>query len=872
MKKKYSILAVIVLMITIGIQAHAAVTVNDKAGLLSALEIVPQDFSESSISEVTRGQFAQSIVNLWGQKELAQGYSDSPSPYFDIYSTSSMSNSVKLLYDSKILTPDSSGLFRPDDAIKLSEALKMSLDVVGYKEIARMNGGYPEGYMNTAMTNELLKNMSVIEKDTCLTQKDAINLLYNLLELSPMYTASREDIEYSKSTVAAEFLNIYSEQGIVDKNLYTSIYDTTNVMENEISVDGELYNISEEYDTAELLGSNVVYYYRDNDDEREIVYLEKRRTKSLTISSEDAVSFKDYTLTYVDEKDKEQKEKLEKSISVIYNGKYASSFPDEYFTPETGEIVLIDNNSDGKYEIAKITEYINYVVSGVDANNNIIYTRTNTKKFNLEDGNIYIVQDIGGALVGVDSINANMIISCAESEDGELNRLIVCNKQAQGKITSVNDDSIVIGSEEYNISKQYTGSELRVGNEGTYMLDIFGEVAYSFLGVTDNEFRYGYIIRGYLDEALESCQVKILSDDNSVSDLLLANKVYINGERYTPGTIKNSEIMGEMNKCIPQLIRYRTDSNGEINQIYTSDAQDHGMNMISSGSYLYKSSSLTFSFRTFMNGNTKLFFVDADPESSYNSSRFSVGSYDALNDGTYYTIKAYSSDSNAAYAEVVVVYLNYNASALVGQWNNLVLVKDFKTQWDESENDTVNILEGYSVNTEISRKIATKSVMENITIYNRNTSQTENVEMEIETGDVVRYNISFNGEITKLQMIYDASEKRYYGDSRVSGAFDASIALTYGYIYSSCADDTFKVRFAPIDYISGEFQEPNGITLPVNKFVATVFDDTGRKPDVHPMKSASEIKNAEAVGTEECSRVIYMTRDGIPSQLIILNQ
>ncbi len=65
-----------------------------------------------------------------------------------------------------IINGDENGNFNPENNVTNEEVAKMLVNVLGYKEMAESNGGYPAGYLVVASQTGLLQNLSlVIGKD-----------------------------------------------------------------------------------------------------------------------------------------------------------------------------------------------------------------------------------------------------------------------------------------------------------------------------------------------------------------------------------------------------------------------------------------------------------------------------------------------------------------------------------------------------------------------------------------------------------------------------------------------------------------------------------------------------------------------------------
>ena len=68
--------------------------------------------------------------------------------------------------------------FRPYDTITLRDIIKVLVSMLGYEPMARINGGYPMGYLETARSIGLLTNQN---PEAEATAGDAAALVYKAL-------------------------------------------------------------------------------------------------------------------------------------------------------------------------------------------------------------------------------------------------------------------------------------------------------------------------------------------------------------------------------------------------------------------------------------------------------------------------------------------------------------------------------------------------------------------------------------------------------------------------------------------------------------------------------------------------------------------
>lgn len=80
-------------------------------------------------------------------------------------------------------------LFKPNNKISQSEALKMIITTLGYTPRAHELGGYPVGYITVANEIGLLSDISVASDET-ITRRDIMNMVHTALDIPIMQQTS----------------------------------------------------------------------------------------------------------------------------------------------------------------------------------------------------------------------------------------------------------------------------------------------------------------------------------------------------------------------------------------------------------------------------------------------------------------------------------------------------------------------------------------------------------------------------------------------------------------------------------------------------------------------------------------------------------
>lgn len=203
--------------------------------LFAARGMSPEKFSQENIfSDVAAEHWAYSYISAAQKEKLIEGFPE--------------------------------GMFKPDDNVKIQDAVKMIVCTLGYEELALSKGGYPTGYITTAMQHGITKDVP-FKLDENATRGQIVKLICNSLDVPVMQKVEYDDkIEYvimdgkdGRERITFRSMldeNAYSNEGLrfialdkddVEKN-YTFADAKTSIRGNQ-----EIYTFSyEEGDVSSL--------------------------------------------------------------------------------------------------------------------------------------------------------------------------------------------------------------------------------------------------------------------------------------------------------------------------------------------------------------------------------------------------------------------------------------------------------------------------------------------------------------------------------------------------------------------------------------------------------------------------------------------
>lgn len=748
------------------------------------------DGSEQGLkSELTRGETAVlmcSMLNIQPIEPSEYKFTDCPAD-------NEFAGSVYAVNEKGYMSA-SDDKFGVNEPLKYDDAAKIAVLLLGYGQIVDET---PDAYIKKASELSLLKDVQRGPSDN-ITKRDFLKLFSNTLDtkvLGAAFTTGDKTATITDKTFLNAYYGIYEEKGKVTANSKAGIGGEEKTDNGYIKIDNdEFINHNLEYDN--YLGREVTYYYRETDDENEIIYMEQSaKTKIITLNSSQIDDFSNMTYTYTLEDTKRSKKlSITKDANIIYNTQRLYDYTDAQLNPKVGIICFIDSDGNGKYDVNDtviITEYKNVVVSGTDAAREFIYDKytdasdPNAENYtiNLKQYDEYSINDKMGDAFGLRELREWDVIAVMESPDKKYAELTLVDECYGGKLNSIDssENKIVVDNKTYSISKDFRGNinSVKTGDKITVYTDLLGEVAAiengiaSYAVTSDEDTKDNNSLSEKIavltecrlidnDNGEEVVVLKTYYTDKRITRTELAEKVKINGKQY-----KSVEKFDDVNSLLTQqlgravMLKYNSDN--KIAEIITAALPGEDENR---GFWqLNYNTSLTFGEeangfnRTFYkNNNTTIYTVPMNPEDYKNSDKYAVNTTNFINN-TNYNVIGYSTKKGSKLAEIMVNVAEATAGGTVDKFTSFVVGKVRRTLNEDDELVTVvegvdnyhNAYYGNITSYELSEETVfidlSNNVLTNLTID------------DLEAGDCFRYGIN-NGKIETIQLTYDYSENK----------------------------------------------------------------------------------------------------------------
>ncbi len=813
MKKLIGIFAGLAAAFTIGAAAVSAQStgMNDIT-MLNRLEVF-NGYDDGSLHEeanITRMEYAAVIIRCLGLEDLAKSYSGGES-FTDVSGESWGSGYVRLAKELGIINGYDEQIFGPNDNITITDAAKILVCALGYGAQAENAGGYPTGYLTTAGSIEMLKGIGGYESKA--TRADIAKMIVNSLETEFITKdVSKQYPTYGKSEqTILECMNI---KKITDK--VTAVYgysidgSSISLDKDQLVISGTRYRTTLAPENA-YVGMESYIYIRayDEDDATVLLAVPKSKNDTVTVQAEDIDSETTTSILKYWSGEKLKELRLASDLSLIYNGakiQTSQDFTADKLRPECGYVTLIDADGNGEYETVFAKSYTTYVVQSLKTET--VYDIFGNNFTYKEDNEITVYKN--GSQIDFSDIKIGDVISAAVSLDGEKIEILVSDKALSGKVTSSYTENgklhYTIDSDDENsyyctpgylnaLAAGYANAEeFAVGDSVTWYLNAFNEIANVQMGEeSSNKMSYGYLTKAQYDDydGENPLYLTIITVNNEWETLqTVPGKNTLFGRvvtgKYSVSRMKPQEILNELSsggKTTAQLVKYKTDENGYITELYLEDNKKNSK-------YFSKDkdrSNSPFAYHIINNqyyydDNTTVLHI---PSLGAYPERISAGRpSDYFANNKSYATECYDIDENG-YVNLIVycaAVTSYNRPYIKYANSSVMLITDIHETYNEDDSEFYMVVEGYvdgqRVEELVSHKMdyskVSKDLKKGMVIqYETTTELRSYAQTSDETLAIILYNI-----------LFDANEKEQenfsYWNYNTTHVTNAKIKVAYG--------------------------------------------------------------------------------------------
>lgn len=802
------------------------------AAMLNAFGIIDENFDENAY--ITRSDAAKLIVRLMNETDQLEIASEME--YFhDVNPSTDCYKEIRFLASRGIFYGSSSGFFMPDKYITGDEAATVLLRVLGYGVLEN------ESHSFKSKKQEVMNNTAASAKD--LVMGDFIIMMYNSLFMEIL------DVWSQSSTTLLEQLDIYMAKGMLTNAWQYGIYENINLPINKCIIGGDEYIFN---DGINYLGYTMKVYYRLDDEERTILYVDSSDNDILNIKAIDIVSADKSHIRYEDYSGREKVYNYGNRFILNYNGVLKTQYTDLDFNIESGNVQII-KNAINNMDIIKITSYVTYVTRNYV--NGVIYPHDTTlPNLEIDDNKAQIICFNNGEYAERSSITPDSIVSIAadkelfdsetgrrmiDAENASLYRIDVSNKTVQGSVTSTGADIITINKMSYYMGDycyidMQSNSRVRVGDNVKIYLDADESIILVRHATTSDDSVVGFLINGIYDEELDKAYLTFVTETQETKKYELKPKVRIKFIDYKASTSSKKmdddkvidALKDSSGKIVQELLSYNVDSEGKISAITRpvkkpADGYD-SINFSLDAEYtngLFQGNKYYGSFEGNYWWNYQvpyvIFFASVDEGERYTAKDFTfpgLNFFYTNNDDLRYDVKIYESDEIGIGRYFVV---NATASTELTVSAQKVMIFDKMIEmWDEEEWEVKDILKGYVDGEYV--EVAVKHTASKATQPEQKPTSglalgydkynEVNSISDLKRGDVIAYVTNVKGDIITWQPLF-LEAKQYITPDRIKTHLQMS-SHPKGYMNVLANVDLFKsdiIKFSylPFYYVAG---------------------------------------------------------------------
>ncbi len=479
------------------------------------------------------------------------------------------------------------GYFNEADPITYTDAAVILVNMLGHSQEAKVKGDYTAGYMAAANRYKIFDGVNLTDASLAANPNDLYRMIVNTIQsydYANFNSVVDGDVKYSKGESILEIYHkIYIAEGIVNAVGQSNMLSNNEYASDEVLIGNTIFKGDyERY--IDFLGMYVELLYREvSTTTKELVFVEATENNRILIL--DASEIEDYqnnTYTYTSDT-KEKKAKVISGAPIVYNGKINTNGINinDVYKPDFGYVKLISNNGTSTYNVVIVNSIEDMIVGTVVDETGTVYDYVDRSKsvvLDLENEDIMVSLKKEGDIDFYPSMLAEKdILSIISSADGKIIKAVQSSGTLAGKITGIENDGdgaiITINDKQYVVTKDCNtrfSKALKVGNDVTLHFNAYGNVAYVEQGIsTGSSLSYGYIIELFDNDPKErdSVFVKILSQDGTINEFYIPEKVKIDGKRYS----KKSDVVTALKLG---LTKYNTGEETDIGVIKYSASEE----------------------------------------------------------------------------------------------------------------------------------------------------------------------------------------------------------------------------------------------------------------------------------------------------------
>ncbi len=738
----------------------------EAAELLGALGIMVGDAESGAFrpdDPILRSEMSKVAVYSIGLEDVVKS-SNGTTKFPDVPSDHWATGAINVADQQGLVIGDTEGTFRPDDNVTFEEAVTIIVRALGYEPAAQDKGGFPTGYMYIASSNQLLRGIDAVSTQPA-KRGDIAQLVFNAMTVNLMEQVgygSSATYEVVDKTLLYDRLNVEKAYGQITGTDETTLTGGAATSDNRIIIDNQNY-LAGDTNAAQYLGYNVLYYARidKTSDEKTLILVSEQPNKnnSITLTSTDIVDVtgdNQRTIEYWGNRDVDRKTKtatIKADATYIYNGKYKATVTNDELKPASGNMVLLDTDVNGVYDIVFVNHFTNLVVDTISEVTGRVTDKylNGSIVFDENNGNVKysIIKD--GQRIGLTDLKEWNVISYTISEDQNLIKAYVSDASVTGSVTEISEDGYRIGDspEIYEKAASYP-NEIKLRDRGTFYLDIEDKIA-AVNTRTSNESaittNYAYLVNaGLTNDFDKTAQFKLYTKNGETITIDGASKIRLN-DNYAQTSEQVITALGGEGSIAAQLVIYETNSDGKLTSLETAKDgtatgapnPDEFTKNIQKDDMVYKRASGKLG-NVGINEDTIIFDIPAS--AGTDTDKYTMRTQATLSNDSSYDAIIFDLQENYM-ANVVII----TSSTSVTSAESPITVVSYLAEVQTEDMTYTDKLYGYQSGEPVEVLAADKTILK------------KSDSTPLKAGDIIQYKTNAKGEIDGITILFDSNSK-----------------------------------------------------------------------------------------------------------------
>ena len=513
MKNLHKILSVVLCVVMVLSMSLTTVMAadNDIMFDLKSLGIVGGfGFEDHLDSNITRGEFAQIVVNMMNHKEIA--ITMETASYFNDVADSPYKGAINLLYKEEIISGTGNGTFDPDRNVRYTEACKMFVKALGYHVI--VSDQSLNSYTFLAGTIGVTENVDSSKE--FITVRDMLIMVNNCLDIGrmiPMYYNDNiapsyiidEDDTFRNGFERPTPDGTIKMEGIVTADTASYLYTERTLKDTQLEISGQVFGFNAVAPLG-FVGKHVYFYVLVNDEGGygDVVSITATNKNTVVaLNGEDMVAYSNMGMKYYISETKTTEIDTNLSTKWLYNGVPGSYCLDTVDFNGNVQITAIDNNEDEIFDVVSVYEYTDAIVDRVDAASKTVvykagYYYKNEKNmcFDEEEEDIKVTYfDAEGKTTSFDTIQSGDVLSIAKSKNGKVVRVVISKNNGTASAEGKDGDYVTLGTTEYKVLG-IDAASIKLGRNYDYKVNFANRLVYVDEVVVESDYAYTYRLSG----------------------------------------------------------------------------------------------------------------------------------------------------------------------------------------------------------------------------------------------------------------------------------------------------------------------------------------------------------------------------------------